>query len=788
MGKIFRLALSSIRKSKGQSASFLVIALIAALLLNLGLMTWGGYASSFDQKAQRLNAPGAVFVAQKDEPAFLSSFEQSLRDDARIEETQAHPALVFGSEFLYAEGTNSRKAVFFDRSDTPEIGKFSIVEETDEPVEHPVYLPYLFQKGGGYQLGDLFEITLLTSTEGKQVHTYTVAGFYEDIYFATINSTITGFLLSHEEYQNLENSFNGDASGAVFSVKTKNSADNEGVASEHMTELDRQCPYGILTDSNHYALLKSARTVTSSIGASIILGFSFLLLIVSLVIVNFRIRNSVEEEIRNIGALKALGYTSRQLVSAFLLQFTLLALAGSLAGILCSLAVQPALGIMFAAQTGIVWDQPFSFAAAGETLLLVLLLVGIVSFASAVRIRKLPPIVALRTGVSTHNFRSNPFPLEHSRLPLPLSMMAKHLARNKRQSFLICLIVAFVTFSSVFAGVLYYNVNVQSGVFIRMVAGETPHAMLEAADAESARRLLQDVRSRDEVEKAFFFSSSTVGCEEDFEATAYISDDLSLTGNPDWLYQGRFPQYENEVVVGGLLAKSFDKKIGDTIRISKGEIEREYLITGLVQGSNYMGRDLCMTEAAFQRISAEFSPTTISIYLRDQTQTASLLKDLEQTSGDLLSSSNAEEIIRSSMASYQSIVAMLAVIVSLVAVVIIGLVLYLVIKTMLIRKKQELGIQKAIGFTTGQLMLQNALAFLPIILLGALLGCIAGYFLLNPFFSVLFSGIGIMETSFVIYLPMLAAIFGFITLFGFLFCLLISSKIKKITPYTLMSE
>ena len=157
---------------------------------------------------------------------------------------------------------------------------------------------------------------------------------------------------------------------------------------------------------------------------------SLLLLLVSLVVVNFRIRNSVEEEIRNIGALKALGYTSRQLIGAFLAQFLLLALGGVLLGILCSLPVLPGLAAMFASQTGIVWNNPFSPLAAGMTLLAVEALVGAVAFLSAVRIRRLPPIVALRTGLQTHSFRRNPLPLDRGNRPLTLSLAGKQMARS----------------------------------------------------------------------------------------------------------------------------------------------------------------------------------------------------------------------------------------------------------------------------------------------------------------------------------------------------------------------
>ena len=235
-------------------------------------------------------------------------------------------------------------------------------------------------------------------------------------------------------------------------------------------------------------------------------------------------------------------------------------------------------------------------------------------------------------------------------------------------------------------------------------------------------------------------------------------------------------------------ARTLGKGIGDTVRLTKGDAEWEYLITGLIQGSNYMGHDLCLSLAAYQRLSPDFQPVVFSVYLRNREETGGFLQTLERESPDRFNGVNADEIIRSSRATYQSIVAVLAVIIGIVTLLVIGLVLYLVIKTLLVHKKRELGIQKAIGFTTGQLVLQNALAFLPVIVFGALLGGIGGYLGLNPFFSVLFSGIGIMKVNFVVSFPLLALVFGFIVLFGFGVSLLVATRIRRIFPYTLISE
>ena len=789
MRKIVSLAFANIRKNKGQSLSFFIITFVSAMFLSLGLVTMFEYTENFDRKAQEQNAPGVMFALQEDREELFSSFEEELASDKRIVTLEKTPALLAAGEFYYSNGMNSRKAVFFEVPEDGSISFGTFTDKMENDVENPIYLPYLFTMGGGYSAGDSFHITLITAGMGKKEFTFTVAGFYEDIYFSTINSTITGFLLGTQPYEMLKNALGGGPDGCVYSIETTAPDDNEGVSSAYGNKLGSICETaGLLWDSNHYASVKSARTVTSSIGTSIIVGFSMLLLLIALVVVNFRIKNSVEEEIKNIGALKALGYTSAQLIGTFLLQFTVLSLAGGLLGILCSYAVLPALAMMYAMQTGIVWKQQFSAPALVLTLAMIEMLVCFVAFTSSARIRKLPPIVALRTGLQTHSFRRNYFPLEKAKGPLTVIMSAKQLVRSIKQNILIGLIVTGVTFAAVFAGVLYYNINIEKDIFIEMVAGETAHLQIEATGPEAAKRLLEQIREKEETDKAFYFSTQVVTCEQDYEAYGYILNDFEKVDNSQWLYQGRYPKYDNETAMGGLLARLLDKKIGDTITVSLGDMSQDYLITGLIQGSNFMGHDICMTAEAYQRLNKEFAPTVINTYLKDKSKAEQFIDEIGENSEDLLKVVHTDEMIRSSMSSYQDIVAVLAVVVSIVTAVIIILVLYLVIKTLLVRKKQELGIQKSIGFTTRQLVLQNALSFLPVVLTGALLGGIGGCTGLNPFFSLLFSGIGMMKVSFVIHMPLIIGICVSIVVFGLAVAVAVSLRIKKISPYSLISE
>lgn len=788
MGKIFRLAMANIRKGKGQASSFILIILIGALMLYLGMVTAFEYVDNFDKKAEQLCSPDLVFSAQTDSREFTEEFTGRLLEDGRVAEVESGPALIADCKFSYGGGEQNRVGVVLDKSRDVRLAKWAMVEESGLTGEYAIYLPYLFQTAGVSGIGDDFDITFARLGLPEEEITFTVAGFYEDTYFSTINNTTTGFLMDHEGYERLAEALGDSVRGTLVSVNAVNAEDAERIVSNYKTIMKELLPAGRIGDSSHYEVVKSARTITSSIGSIVIVAFSILLIAIALVVVKFRIGNSVEEEMQNIGALKAIGYTSRQIILSFLIQFSFLALIGSLLGLLGGFLVLPLLSHMFATQTGILWKLAFSVPAALATVAGIQLPVLLVAFMSANRVRRLHPITALRFGVTTHSFRRNPFPLEKARGSLNLLLAAKQLAHNKVRSFLVGAIIAVVTFTAVFAGVLYMNISVKEEIFLNLTMGDTVNVRLRAETEEYAAELLAEVRAEENVKKSFYYFEGTAVCEDDYEVYCYVADDFEQVENRGWNYKGRFAKYENEVCLGGLLAKKLGKDVGDTLTLRLNDVEQEYLITGLIQGSNYLGQDLCLTGDGYRRLAENFRYTDISVYLREGTDSAAFIEEMEASSDNIALSINREALVKSSMGIYSVIIGILAKIIDLITALVVVLVLYLVIKTTLNRQKRELAIKKAIGFTTGQLALQNACSFLPVIMAGSAVGCVGGYLLINPFLSLLFARVGLVKVEFLIPAVMLAGIFTAITGVGFTVSLLVSGRIRRITPYTLLCE
>lgn len=166
--------------------------------------------------------------------------------------------------------------------------------------------------GGGYEIGDEFKFTI-QSVEYK----YIVSGFFENIMMGSFNGGLISVLLEQEAYDNLERE--ADIEGVLFSVKLKDRADDEAFYNDIGGTLDNKAQDTVF-HSSYYSSAKSARTTTTSMVAAIFIGVSLLITAIALVITVFRISNGIDENMTSYGALKAIGYTGRQIIMSLVLQ------------------------------------------------------------------------------------------------------------------------------------------------------------------------------------------------------------------------------------------------------------------------------------------------------------------------------------------------------------------------------------------------------------------------------------------------------------------------------------
>lgn len=780
MNKLFMLALANIRKNKGQAVSLVLLTLLAAMLLNMGLLIYFDFGNFFDRRAEALNSPSLIISMQASN--FTQEKKEFLAEYEGVTATEQEKILMMpGAEFTFGSGKKVIMVIARSETNQQAMSPLTFIGEQNPPNEKSIYVPYQLKLAGDYQLGDDF----LLEFQGQK-YTFTIDGFTEDILLGTVNASSIGFVLPEKSFNSFSNALNGSADGVLLAAQIDDSEKAPMLISEFKKEFNIET--GSMLHSSLFAVelesVKMNRTLTGGVGAMIIVGFAVIITMVSVVVIRFKIGDAIEENTANIGTLKACGYKSNQIITSFLLQFGLISLIGSLLGILCSYGVLPVISYMFAVQMGLVWEIGFSWMVTIGAILFVLTCVVLVSWGTAAKINKLHPIVALRGGIVTHSFKKNWFPLEKTRGNINFLLACKKIVQSIRQNILITLIVTFITFACVFALVMFYNIAGQSTAFIKLVGGEVPDMAAIRSEKIDSESLLENVLTYQEVRKAFYFDTVQVNI---FDQAAIVNvSDFTLTEN-EMIYDGRFPKHDNEISVNGMIADKFGTGIGDNIVVSMGDKEAEFLITGLLQSSNSNGMDMSVTLEGVRRLNPNFEPGLLYFYLHQPDNIKDFIEDLKQAEGDnIFSYIEMSEMVESTMGTFIPVVSGFVAAILFVTALVVMLILYLVLKSTILRQRREIGIQKAMGYTTFQLMQQLSLATIPGVALGAALGVILALGSLNPAISVLFYSIGIMRANFDIPLYLMALLALGIIVFACIISNLITLKIRRITPYSLI--
>lgn len=786
MNKLVKLSIANIRKTKGNSVSLLVMFAIAALLVNAGLLVFINFGSYFDKITTELNTSNTYYIMSSD--VYNEEVEQYIYNHDNVKEVQKEDAIWIFAEAVYNEEPQSDIFLFSDASNERNLSKWKFVGDHLEPDSMSVYLPYRFLESGIYKLNDPFTLTVKDTTLS-----FTVKGFIEDAYFSSTETGIVGAYLPHETFvkvsETLDDQYNAtlifanleDINKEVETgIKNITNADNLLASFSNINNGNTMFSFDIL-------IAKMARVMMATMISLMIVAFSAIIVGVCLIVIRFRISNSIEDDMTKIGSLKAIGFTSKQIILSIMIQFLMISFIGSIIGIALSYLTIPVLSDVFAQQSGIKWEQGFDAFISGISLVSILLIVILVAYLASRRIKKLHPIIALSGGLSTHSFRKNHFPLHQTKGSLPVVIALKSIFQNLKQSIMLVIILISVSFAGAFAVIMFYNTVIDNQTFLETPGVELSNVVVTVDPEIDNSIMLEEIEDMNGVNKVQFIDQLVMTINED-EVVAFVMDDFS-TKETKTIYEGRYPRHSNEVAISGYLADIYNKEIGDSVNLNVGDHEETYLITGLTQGAFMSGKSIYVRTDGVQLLAPDFNQRSLQIYLNKNAKTEEYVEEIEALYGDtVISVVNMEKDLENGASAYISIVSKVGIVVTIITIAVVVLVLYFVINSSIIRKKREIGIQKSIGFTTLQLMNQYSISFLIPIIIGVLIGCILGITQTNALMSMSQRAMGIMKANYIIK-PLWISLFGVgIIIISYMTSLLLTYHVRKISAYDLIIE
>lgn len=780
MGKELLLAKSNFRKNKGNSIGLLILCIVSAVLILISLMLlWDAYPTARTE-ALRLNAADGVMLLDGD----LSGIDQdTLRKmwQEDVKTLEAYYALGPGVVEIPFADNAMEKELIIHNSDAfhTKMNRTDIVYDDETVTEDYIYLPYQFYASGGYKMGDIYSFELKGVT-----YSYTIKGFHNNTYMGCSSYQMILFIIDDTNYARMFDALKADAEAVVVNYELKENIRPAGFKLRAMNSvLARNSKTGILVAL--YEEMIYAKGIMALLFAVVFLVVASVVIAVVVLILGNCISNYIKENLKSIGALKAIGYSAKDIRFSLFILFEIIAVVGGVIGIGVGYLLMPVIAQFVVGQMGVPYTVSFSGSATLAAILFEVLFVMFVTAAASRKLKSIDPVVAFRDGMAAHNFKKNHVRLEQSALPLNASLAMKTMLANKKQNMITFIATVFLVFICVFGLLMYENFHVNFPINFMIL--ENYDGMVYV-DKESREEIVAYLESRTDITHVRIFQYINLNCGDEDTLFTFMLGDVTGMNNQTACYRGRLPKYDNEIAISGKFASDYGYHVGDEITFQNGNKSFAYLITGFVQTVSNLGKEAVFSDAAAKHLYDVDSMDIGYCFDCDDPEGVQTVLDAckERFGGYVLSVSNFHDLIEGAMSVYKFAALLMLVVVCVIAVIVITLILSLLIRSLIYRKRKDYGIYKALGYTSCNLILQTALSFMPSVILAVILGSVAAYYGTNPYLSLVLESVGLMRCAFHIPIGGVVIIgIGMITV-SFAIAVLQSRKIKKIEAYRML--
>ncbi|MBQ3513221.1 MAG: FtsX-like permease family protein [Lachnospiraceae bacterium] len=769
------LTMYHLRKEKGQYISFGVILCLTAFIINIALVLVFQMDKAYDKTFTKLNTANINLCIPKSQDSEL--LRKKIGEMADVEVIESRSGILLNATAKdFRETEFAMNTVFYNIDETFELNQFEMIEKSEENFENAIFLPRYIAEFGEYELGGT-----ITYQINEKEYTFQIAGILQEMQYGNYGSGLIGVYLSEECYNKLlEESEVYQVS--TYAVKIKEGKDSTSVCREINQVLEEEQIK--VHYSNTESQNKQTRTMVSDLVVMMLFVFAVIVLAVCLFLSRFRIRNMIQEDMVNLGVLKAIGYTGNTIIKTVVFPYLLTGGLASVLGVFLSYTVLGAMVQMLTLQSGFGFSISFDIVSGFVTMMVLLVIILLTTWSAAGKIKKLQPILAIRGGEEKEHSMKNYIPMDKIRGNIQILLILKRIFGQAKQNLLLFL-VSFVMMGLIaFAGTLFYNVVIKPEHFLKTLSEETPDVIIKIKE-ESRNEIKNTLLKNQKVEQVLFYGTETIKLEND-STKVFVCEDFSKVKN-DLCYEGRNPENENEIALGSAFSEKY--QVDDLIEITSDSGTLTYKVVGFVQSVNYSGNVCELTEEGYYRIKGEGSLTSLYVYLSDDVNIENWIDEANNDyEMDILQAVNYVEMMEQTSDMYSGIVKIAVIAVMILTTLIIFLILYVIVKSIIVKSKQELGIYKAMGYSSRQLIFQTAGSFLPVIggaaILSALLGCVYMPHINNLIFSM----VGAMKNDCEVSIGILLLFALLQTGISFVLCIWLALPIRKISAYSLIKD
>jgi putative ABC transport system permease protein len=403
----------------------------------------------------------------------------------------------------------------------------------------------------------------------------------------------------------------------------------------YVDRLRASLPPGSITASINYLLIRSIFNITNQIITGVLIAFSVFALAATIAIVATLVTGIVISAFREIGIMKAVGFTPAGVIGVFALQVIIPALAACLIGIPAGTILSQPLLANSSHALGLPYVPSFSLGL--DLLLLVggLLVVSLAATLPALRAGLLKPITAITIATAPRGRSGGWLRRQTARLRLPQPIVlgiGDAFARPLRAALTLVTVLLGVATVVVAIGLprsfqLINNSETGAGSY---------HVVINRSNALPDAEVMRILNAQPETARVVALDGENI-------AVPGISDPVNsriFRGNSSKLaymvIAGRWFSGPGEVLAPAGFLHDTHLKIGDTFTGSLYGQALQLRVVGEVYDISNLGHELFMDYATLPPNTPNSDPSTYWVTLRPGSDLNAYIQRVEGTQPDLL--------------------------------------------------------------------------------------------------------------------------------------------------------
>lgn len=653
---------------------------------------------------------------------------------------------VYGDDLkVFGEDVSSLSDCRLDISLVKQNKKYDILLDKDRNVininKGEIGFPVILLDSYDVNLGD----TVVLTSKGVTKE-FKVTAFVHD---AQMNSTLcssTRMLINDKDFEELLGNV-GENEYLIEVYFTDSS-----MASDYQTAYEKAglAQNGQAVTYTMIFLLSALRDIMM---VMILIFVSVLLVMVAIMCIKYTVMAALEEEIGQIGTMKAIGISYKDIRNLYLEKYKMMVSAGIVIGYVLAL-------IMSKIFTGHVSNtfgkQPVSILTIGIPVAACIVLYFITNHYCKKILKKLKEVTVVDALVTEKGF-SKKYRVKDGLYKS--KMMSVNLLLSVRETlhnfsgFVIVFVIMFIVSGIIIVPMNLLN-TMKSKEFISYMGSSMDDILIEIESGENLdnkykiiKKLLKEDADIKEYKEFRRVRVETINSEGEW-LNLHV-DCGNYAGKELKYLDGKAPSLKNEIALSKLNADAMGKSAGDGIILRFNDMQTKFVISGIYQDVT-SGGYTAKAIYSFAGVDAEKYQFTVN--LNDGVNAGEKASDWSGKNGGGYDIEPMEDFINQTLGGVSRQVEVTTIAVAVIGILVAALIVVLFMKLRLAKDVAQIAAMKAIGFTNSDVRKQYLYKIVMVSIVGIFAGTLVSNILGENIVSAAFGmmGFGISRITFII--------------------------------------